>query len=76
MKRYAWLVMAVMLAAAPAVMLAAGSLVAIAGPGPGLAVAAATAGGVSLLTLRPRFHSVGALDSPTGNRPASAKGEH
>jgi macrolide resistance protein len=67
---------AVMLAAAPAVMLAAGALVDIAGPGPGLAVAAATAGGGALLTLRLRFEPVGALDSPTGNRPASAKGEH
>ena len=66
---------AVMLSAAPAVTLAAGVLVELVGPGPGLVVSTALAGGVALLTLRLRFGPVAALDLPTADRPARAKGE-
>lgn len=66
---------AVMLSAAPAVTLAAGVLVDLAGPGPGLVVSAAFAGGVALLTLRLRFGVVAALALPMTDLPARAKGE-
>lgn len=66
---------AVMLSAAPAVALVAGVLVDHAGPGPGLVVSAAFAGGIALLTLRLRFDVIAARALPMADLPSRAGGE-